>query len=356
MYAFGIVMWEVFTRRDAWHWIDPQYDPRAVIQDRVGAQRLRPKVPVSVSRQCADKVRQCLHEDPGCRPSAKDVGNWLRDQLDGLRKHMRTCDQNVVKESDMLKQKAATTPRGRSPPSSPRQQWSITNRNHEGAEHWNRGMYSPHETTDRDDGSFSLRIAEDYQSYWQERALGAGMSSDVPRSKAPMGPQQFGLNFSELWPTITTIENKTKGETTLGSMFPQIKVGCRITHINDEVCPSTFKAARAMLKARPLTLEFSSPAQAKLVKAWPTQQPALGALDLSAIPPWLKGGLKAVAMVRNHEAVRSGGLGGVALVKSHEERQLQEQLAAAREEIEELTRQLAARLPLSEADPGASRR
>ena len=182
------------------------------------------------------------------------------------------------------------------------------------------------------------------------------MSSDVPRSKAPMGPQQFGLNFSELWPTITTIENKTKGETTLGSMFPQIKVGCRITHINDEVCPSTFKAARAMLKARPLTLEFSSPAQAKLVKAWPTQQPALGALDLSAIPPWLKGGLKAVAMVRNHEAVRSGGLGGVALVKSHEERQLQEQLAAAREEIEELTRQLAARLPLSEADPGASRR
>ena len=208
------------------------------------------------------------------------------------------------------------------------------------------------------------------------------MSSDVPRSKAPMGPQQFGLNFSELWPTITTIENKTKGEKTLAQMFPQIKVGCRITHINDEVCPSTFKAARAMLKARPLTLEFSSPAQAIRPvgfpgKPWPTQQPSLGSPDMSAIPAWLggcvelksgrwiDGGLQAVAMVFNHEqkqAVRaqgqSGGLAAVALAKGHEEWQLQGQLAAARAEIEELKRQLAARPPQQppEADPGASQR
>ena len=388
MYSFGIVMWEVFTRRVAWHWMGAA-DGNAIC-DKVGNERLRPKVPVDVSPQCAKMLRECLHTDPDCRPTAKEMGNWLRDQKNGLRKHMQSQETESLKESDEIKQKAATTPRGRTTPSSPRQTCSITDRNHERAKHWNHGRYSL-ESTDGSDGSFSLTVNSSYLSDWEERALERGDSGGLPAptvvdptQKLMMKAQPFGLRFSNQWPTITTIETETKGAKTLASMFPQIKVGCRVMHINGVKVSqlSTFKDAVPMLQALPLTLEFSSPAQAIRPvgfpgKPWPTQQPSLGSPDMSAIPAWLggcvelksgrwiDGGLQAVAMVFNHEqkqAVRaqgqSGGLAAVALAKGHEEWQLQGQLAAARAEIEELKRQLAARPPQQplEADPGASQR
>ena len=60
IYAFGIVMWEVFCRREAWHW-----RPKDDIIHSVGNEHLRPKIPPGLDETCAHWVRRCLHADPG---------------------------------------------------------------------------------------------------------------------------------------------------------------------------------------------------------------------------------------------------------------------------------------------------
>ena len=377
IYAFGIVMWEVLTRRDAWHWIGAANGNRdQVIMNRVSLENLRPKVPDDVSPHFAELIRDCLCTDPSNRLSAKEVGSRLRARLDGLRKHMQS--QRTVKESDELKQKASTTTRGRTSQTSPHARWSITNCNHENSKHWNRGMYAAGiRSTTLADGSFRVTVNQGYQSDWEETVPGHGDdhtgSLPAATSATPMVPlkiQSFGLMFDDpdsdrsLWPTVARVEQKNKkGEKTLSPMFPQIRPGCKITRINGEPVPATRKDAVSALKARPLSLEFSLPIQANLVKPWPTQEPTLALADHSAIPAWLTAGIEAVATVRKHEheqAVRAqalaGGLAAIALTKGHEERRLQERLVAAEAEIEALKRELAARPILPEADPGASRR
>jgi hypothetical protein len=230
------------------------------------------------------------------------------------------------------------------------------------------------------DGSFRLTVNQGYQSDWEETVPGHGDDHTGSRPAAmsatptvPVKTQHFGLMFNDpdsgrsLWPTVTRVEQKVKGEKTLSPMFPQIRPGCKITRINGEPVPATRKDALPAVKARPLSLEFSLPIQENLVKPWPTQEPSLALADHSAIPAWLTAGIEAVATVRKHEhkqAVRAqalagglaGGLAAIALTKGHEERRLQERLVAAEAEIEALKRELAARPILPEADPGASRR
>jgi hypothetical protein len=392
MYSFGIVMWEVFTRRTAWHWLG---GVKEAVLDKVGNECLRPKVPADLSPECARMLRRCLHTDPDCRPTAREMGIWLRGQKAGLGKFMHSQETTRLRESDEIKRKeeppTILSPRSRTAQSSPRQatKWFIIDHSREGARHWNHGRYSL-ESSAEVNGLFHLTISDTYHSDWEERALGHGYRGGLPAQKL-IKARQFGLKCGDQWPTIVTIDHQTthpvSGEETLASMFPQIKVGCRITHINGRETGSfvaqfpTFDSAKATLKARPLELVFSSPAQAKIAGGWlplpwPTPQPSLGSPDVSAIPAWLggiqpstgarvSGGLDAVALVRSHEQKlsvrargRARGMEAVTLVKRHEEQCLREQLAAAQAEIEDLKRQLAARPPQQppEADPGASQR
>lgn len=361
MYAFGIVMWEVITRREAWHWLDGVDRQGQVIMNRVSCLNRRPKIPVDISSEVANRIRKCLCTSQIERPSAKEVGNWLRRQIDGLRDRLQAQRVAKLKESDQLKQKLSTEiPRGHGKTQTSRDQtWSITNRTHE--THWNNGMFLPEFTCDEQRHRVNLIVHRGYQSDWEEVALdecATAMASAA--ATTPLKVQPFGVSFindgRNHWPIVAKTEKRMrrkddgKWASTLVATLPQIKPGWKITRINGQTVPPTIRAAAKMLNDRPLALEFLLPTQARTVEPWPTQQPGLGSRELVTMPAWLKGGLRAVAIVKHHEfrqmvrakAIASGNV-AVALVKSHEERQLQERLAAALNEIENLKRQLAAR-------------
>ena len=153
-----------------------------------------------------------------------------------------------------------------------------------------------------------------------------------------------------IWPTVARIEKKRAGMRTLVPMFPQIKPGCTIVRINGQPVPPTLRAASEMLKARPLTLELSRPSQARSVEPWPTQQSGLGWQERSAVPAWLRAGLSAVGVIKEHERKQqiraralAAGAAAVKLVTGHEQQQLGRRLADALNEIERLKQQLAER-------------
>ena len=370
IFSLGLVMWEVMTRRDAWHWLEGCKQPSMVIMNKVFILSLRPRVPVDVATECATWIRRCLSTNQGDRPTAKQVGNWLRNQIESLRKHMQAQLAVKMKESDELKQQTSSGPsRG---PVLQNHNWLITDRSHENSKHWNRGMYTREcIRTSQKCGSFQLTVNQDYQSDWEELALdhrsGCATTPAVIRTATEaLKAQPFGIVFTDsetggsLWPTVARIENRMAGMRTLAPMFPQIKPGCTIVCVNGAPVPPTLKAASKMLKARPLTLEFSQPSQARYIQPWPTQQSVLGWQERSATPAWLKAGLRAIRIIRQHEhrqMVRgkalAAGVAGVKLVTGHEQQQLQQRLAAALTEIEQLKQQLAERpAQLAEGDPG----
>ena len=55
IYSFGCVMWEVFTRREAWHWMDSEQKDLAITQ-RVLVDKKRPKMMPGMSNECARMV------------------------------------------------------------------------------------------------------------------------------------------------------------------------------------------------------------------------------------------------------------------------------------------------------------
>ena len=99
IYAFGIVMWEVFTRREAWHWIKgcgPLKDQAIITQ--VGVYGRRPKMPGSLSPDCAKYVRKCLHTDPGRRPNAKELSRWINDCREAVGEELKGSGKAVVRK------------------------------------------------------------------------------------------------------------------------------------------------------------------------------------------------------------------------------------------------------------------
>lgn len=137
IYAFGIVMWEVMTRRTAWDWVvrtdDLLGDPAGIINTWVGITQTRPKVPAGLSDHCAEKIRQCLHVNPSERPSAKQLMEWLQTSIRRLQKHMDMEKEWKTPEYSTKRRDA--------------HQMKI---HHEGCRavspngHWFRGRYSPH--------------------------------------------------------------------------------------------------------------------------------------------------------------------------------------------------------------------
>ena len=83
-------MWEVFHRREAWHWLKSQEASATAIAYQAGCRDMRPKCPTEhgLTEHCALMIRRLLHSDPSKRPSAKDVTGWLQRQIRALARYI----------------------------------------------------------------------------------------------------------------------------------------------------------------------------------------------------------------------------------------------------------------------------
>eukprot|EP01047_Picozoa_sp_COSAG01_P102000 COSAG01_NODE_31652_length_593_cov_6.738866_1_plen_197_part_11 len=194
-------MWEVFTRRVAWHWHNG--DPSGLsLGERVRAPcHKRPKIPEGMMPECAKQIRRCLQHDPTERPSAKDLADWLRKQREGLENYIRLQQGKKVRERDQM-------------PSGQYQQkdWSIfviTDRSYAAAKYWNNGLYSLHFLTSvgkEEDAQFELSINPTRLSDWEERAIDIVALEPRGEEQQQMLPTQtLGFVFGEQWPVIEKI-------------------------------------------------------------------------------------------------------------------------------------------------------
>lgn len=88
IYAFGIVMWEVWTRCFAWHWMGA--NAQFQICNRVGVLKQRPRTPPFIGTQSskiAAMIRKCLHHEPAKRPTAAQL---VEAQLETVKKIRRS--------------------------------------------------------------------------------------------------------------------------------------------------------------------------------------------------------------------------------------------------------------------------
>ena len=331
IYAFGIVLWEVFSRREAWHWVEPTgtaMQRNVAIEERVSGEDMRPKIPKGMRKECGDMIRRCLHANPGKRPIAKELTDWLRTRLEGLQKQMRSRQAAVVSERSTLKQNREWHYGLEG------NQWSITDRSHEAAQSWHHGKYSLHyitttsTRTDRQsDGLVELTInACKPRADWEQRALTDECESCDGHHEESEKRQKVGFDFKGTWPRIGGVTADT-----VAVEFPEIQVGCKLAEINGEKVPATLEEGclQLLTKGRPLRLKFSVPEQQKmgLRAAWqvPWATAQWPSARLSDLPPWIKAGLDGAELVRSHEGERATN-----------------ELARARSEIAELKRQLAA--------------
>jgi hypothetical protein len=340
-----ICRWEVFTRRDVWHWMSGTV--KQAIGQKVGNERLRPKVPAGVTPECAKMVRRCLHADPARRPDAKEITTWLRLRKDGMRK--RRALQAEAKQSESAEYRRLSGGSGCSPSRS----WSIVDSgDDEVLKCWNHGQFSLHymeqpaslthmSSTQREralehTSSFTLTLNATYQSDWEESALQGELAPiNRPSPDSLLKQQGFGVVFKlgqwSSWPKIAKIDDLAEG---VAVMFPEVKVGCQLTKINGEPAPATFNEAKPLLGQRPLQLEFKTVAESRgqLIQPWPTLAWS-SAIDMHKMPKWIKEGLAAVSEVRKHEEQQQK-------LKKLAAAHAQEQLARAHARIAELERQL----------------
>ena len=351
VYAFGIIMWEVFTRRQAWHWRGGEHDWQ--IKWLVAKEHRRPKIPKGMVTECADMIRKCLHANPGKRPDAKELTDWIRERRDKLQMQIRRQRAAAVRECDMKRHSSAETHHD----AGKRQtQWSIIDRSYEAAKCWHYGKYSQHYITTtpnrkgaESDGSVNLTVNDYTVRDWEERALTDEFEryrdeQHQENSEKREERQTLGIKFDLVneygskenhWPTITRVELcDENGKQTLASQFPEIQVGCKIIEINGEPVPSRIKDAAPMFKDRPLQLKFSAPAHhQKRLQPWATAQ--WPSAERSDLPTWIQGGLGAIDQVAEHEAK-------MAAVAEHEAKMAATELSQARAEIADLRRQLEA--------------
>ncbi len=84
VYSFGIVAWEVLSRKIPWESVT---HPREVYI-RVVLNELRPGIPVDAPADMATMIRACWAGDPGARPTFSSIieriesNGWSKQQVD----------------------------------------------------------------------------------------------------------------------------------------------------------------------------------------------------------------------------------------------------------------------------------
>merc|ERR1719231_2017890 len=118
--------------------------------------------------------------------------------------------------------------------------------------------------------TFTVQVQEITVDQWMETAWVDDSTPARDLETLPAMPkEEFGLKFKirnkrgemeDRWPRVARVDEQTKdGRPTIAAQFPEIQEGCRLTKINGEDVPKTFKLALPMLKKLPLQLEFSAP-------------------------------------------------------------------------------------------------
>ena len=114
--------------------------------------------------------------------------------------------------------------------------------------------------------------------------------------------------------------------------------------------PASFRDVKTALMRRPLTLEFMAPERSKaVVPIWATPMWSSASTE-SEVPGWIRSGLEAVQMVRQHEEKE------IKLWRDVPESEvpLGEQLVAAQHQVERLLARIARREG-TEGEPPADR-
>ena len=233
-------MWEVFTRREAWHWLPRTTFKPFVIQDRVAGGK-RPKVPQGLDSRgfsqvesISEMVRKCLHHDPSYRPSAKRLKDWLgkcRAQLQrsiNYRKRMQESERNQLRRTPSSDRKREA-------------EWSVVDNTH--PENWSHGRYSADAFyTHLDDAKFSLAITNHTRDEWEENALVGDQKAPAPSepSLEQVPGEPLGIIFDK-WPIVSHTVRKEQKVRTLASRYPELTPGCILKQINGEDVPESLE-------------------------------------------------------------------------------------------------------------------
>ena len=265
------VMWEVFTRREAWHWLPNTvaFAKQYAIADRVCFGGKRPKIPRSLDNRgftadgknyesISEMVRKCLHHDPSYRPSAKRLKDWLgkcRARLQwsiDYRKRMLETERSQLRRESRSSSTATTG----------QEEWSVVDSTH--SENWNHGRYSADAfNAYPDDAEFTLTINKHTRDDWEENALVRDqkepVASEPNLQEVPMEP--LGIIFDE-WPTVSRTEKKDKHKVnTLASNFPELTSGCTLKKINGKDVPHSLEISAVFQTEGDLGVVFG---------VWPT--------------------------------------------------------------------------------------
>ena len=254
IYSFGIVMWEVITRRQAWHWVTPAPGPiwlerkQMQISDRVCERLVRPRMPVGLHPEVAKIVRKCLHHDPSWRPDAKWLTNWLGEWLDRLGKSMKA--QQGIKISEQSEKRRAETGIAAAA-----REWAVVDLSvAKAAACWRRGLFSLHHIQNIEvdipgskgkQEAFELTLNPQTHDDWEEHVMGCDVTQ-AAAAAAVTAPeivklQPLGIKVEHGFDCeVAAIEKKTKpgkaGKRTLAPYFPEITRGCTLLSINDQPC------------------------------------------------------------------------------------------------------------------------
>lgn len=266
----GQVMWEVFMRREAWHWLSKDAKQYAIM-DRVCFGGKRPKIPRSLDSRgftadgqnhesISEMIRKCLHHDPSYRPSAKRLKDWLgkcRARLQwsiDYRKRMQETERSQLRRETRSSSTATSV--------SGQEEWSVVDSTC--SENWNHGRYSVDAfNAFPDDAKFTLTIHNHTRDDWEENALVGDQKEPVPSEpnlqRVPTEP--LGIIFDE-WPTVSRTVKKDKHKVnTLASNFPELTSGCTLKQINGEDAPASLEISAVFQTEGDLGVVFG---------VWPT--------------------------------------------------------------------------------------
>ena len=231
IYAFGIVMWEVFTRRDAWHWVGKEQKQFQILK-RVAVDYIRPKMPLGLSNHHplpkvdspCEFVRKCLHHDPCRRPKTIELSAWLKKCREVIHREMQVERDEVVRELRS---------------SNSQKRWSLVDLTDPAVKlRWCRGLYSLHSVKlHKQSAVLKLTVNAQTRDEWEESALTGDdrRPAQLEATNQTLQLEPLGLIFQ--WPKVVKIERRTKDASktrTLASQHPDLQEtrGCDIVTIN----------------------------------------------------------------------------------------------------------------------------